>query len=373
MKNKILILLFILSFSFCFFDCKVAHGAEIPGFVQSKIVENKGYSSETDCYDIYYRYYKGSRLVENTISIPKNIYELDHWYLEGGVVYPTSSDYVEFPSSENPDMYRSYYARYTDGSWERKSSKGVYLYKNDIEGFLFCKDVVLGFRYGDKVYGLSELQNNFALAVPTTQYVVNTGIRLKLNGFCGYTDIVGVSETIRSLNSVKLSVTALDAGSVVVGVNDVLASYDVQGSPGNFYIDVPFGGAVLPNLNTTTRDYLIKLTYNMTVTRNGTGEDNYLSNSATFSHDVYAKYSYKADTNSGILIDSDENGNEIDHGGGGGGGDTPSTSPTPTATSNATEEAIKDQTVKIEEQTNAIKEQTEVSKNIFQQIIELPR
>lgn len=190
----------------------------------------------------------------------------------------------------------------------------------------------------------------------------STGFKLNLNDFhdFGFTD--DFSSTANKLTSLSLYVYDLNNKMYLTEGADILTNLELSSEGDNYYIDIPF--SYLPYLNKSNGDYLIGITSLISTTKVhddlkelGTP---YIQN-ILYSDMSYWRYQYYANSGTGLLVPSDAEGNPT----------TPD-DPVPEPY-DPTEEAIKNQTQKIEEQTEAIKEQTEVHKNIFQQIIELPR
>ncbi len=373
-KRFFLIFIFIIIF-LLFIPCVVK--ADV-----SNYCKEKGYNQETDTYDYEYCLYLNSEFHKGFIKIPKSIYDSEpYWFIN---VYSDSLSLIctsknlvvaSYISSNQNFVFSNIKCAYDVDSEGLVSTKSHNLTMSGcwyfVDRILYTHDVMIrinspndsGFNHYH-----SMIQQNISLKTPSLSYMSDKGFRLKLNDFYGntFSDEFGF-DIVRGLQKVSISIKDLSNNNNIFADDNIFSfTGDVeQAEDGSYYVDLLFSG-YLNMLHNKDGEYLITITpyYNSyKVFPNHSKYKEYAS-SITFHPDIYVKYSYKKDTNSGILVEVDENGNDIDHG-----GDKP---PEGTET-DKTQEAINNQTQKIEEQTNAIKEQTEVSKNIFQQIIELPR
>ncbi len=209
---------------------------------------------------------------------------------------------------------------------------------------LFCNNAILtieGRQY-------SMYRDYDWLQVPRLTYLVGKGFRIYLNDFHNdtYLDSNDQCTVNRFISRLELTINNSIGECLVNGVN-VLQYRDVEkDSSGRYYVDCLFGD-FMPFINTITEDYKIGLDVVLRSNRQFSGDPYILT--TDFDDISVWRYQYNANNGAGVLVDFNEG---VDP--------TPSPSPTPTLepTPDKTEEAIK--------------EQTEVSKNIFQQIIELP-
>ena len=200
------------------------------------------------------------------------------------------------------------------------------------------------------------LKTNQFFISPTMKYRVNEGFRLILNDFYGFTAQEEKRELIASLTGLKLIIYNNDTGQELLSDFNILSYKDVQQlEDGQYYIDIDFKD-VMPFMNTIDAEYTVFIISNLQVSSISSYTENYPSHLreviTNYQSLDYFRYIYRG--GSGILIETDKDGNIINP-------DDPDPTPTP----DAMQEAINDQ-------TDAIKENTEVNKNIFQEILELP-
>lgn len=321
---------------------------------------------------------------EGSLTMPNYIYENTHWFLAIPKNNSKNLYFVYVPTYDNLYLEGSSY-NFRKNPTDTKSLEVAYFgfdfsgnpmydgtlpylggssFKFEPNSVIYSKGLEL-YRFSStdtsKIYSLDLLKEIDSFKCPRFTYLVNKGFRVYLNDFVGNTTTDYLWEVTRSLTKVTIKVKNVNNSSVLFSDDNVLSYTDVQIDNSNrYYIDLLFSD-YLSCVTSSSGDYFIELTLNLQSQRKflATRPYIYADSTTLYPFTSFAKFSYKKDTNSGVLIDVDKDGNEIVTPGSGGEDNLPEEV-------DKTEEAIK-------EQTNAIKEQTEVSKNIFQQIIELPR
>lgn len=382
----ILFLLFILSPAIVF----AVDSQDIYSYVNTK-PQNDGTAI------IEYRVYNAGGLHDGTFALPKDLYEKNSYMLfisESGTIYYLYTNYNNarfFQSvTNNNTQYIFYGGEYVnlvglkyyayflndEGNWEGTGGTPSYVPPDSV---LLTKNAT--FHFYDKVPNNNSereqyynnnpgvdyqlLKTNQFLVSPTMKYRVDQGFRLLLNDFYGFTAIEENRELIAGLTGLKLTVYNNDTGQEMVTDFDILAYKDVQQlEDGSYYVDIDFKD-VMPFMNTVDSTYTIFIISNLQVTSISAYTEGYPGPLTTVGSNYQSLdyFQYRYTGGAGILIEVDKDGNPLN----------PGTDPTPVPTPDPVAGAIDKNTEAINEQTNAINEQTEVSKNIFQQIIELPR
>lgn len=361
------------------------------------------YNNETDRYEITYRIYNASAKHEGVASIPSNIYNKNQWIL----LLNANNQLVIY------NFYKwdvgSYYFRLVDNHYNltrgtdvtnaRNDQWTIYTYnsstdtwtssvppnnniisynKEDINpnAVIYAKGVGLNYYIdGTRNKGYSTLRSNRVLEVPVLKLLPDWGFRLYLNDF--YTQVYENDtyyETL-ALTSVQCIVYDYNQQSYVTQDSDILASYEVEGDAENgYYIDIPFS-EYFTYMNTLDGDYLIAFApylndvIHYEVYGNSTAFD---FQSVYYSLD-YARYVYYSDLGVGILRQVNDDGSLKE-------GEAAIPTTEELAEQLAREEEERKEREKeqarldaINGVTNAVEEQTEVQRNIFQSILDLPR
>lgn len=382
---------FIFIFFLLLFLPTLVKGASVSDTECRSYVEEKGYDEASDSYVFNYHVYMQNGLNEGTLSLPSNLYNNKRWFLRlsnNGLLeyaispvetlYICGSYFYKSVSDSRSTNLTEYIFR--GGNWEEGLMQDHSLNYHHPNSYLYLKNVNIIFAYKQNpafCSSLLNMQDNSSLKCPKMSLLPSTAIRVDLNDFVGSTVITSVHETINSLSSIKLKVYDLNNNKNVVFSSDNVLSYsDVQQnlSTKEYYIDLKFSD-YLTFLTNGDGDYLLEIVTSLNSQKHmvGFGDITYADFKTSYTATTYARYKHSVNSNTGVLIGSDSEGGEIS-GGGNEGGETGEDKDDKTAEAikNQTN-AINNQTQKIEEQTNAIKENTETNKNIFQQIIELPR
>lgn len=352
------------------------------------------YDEENRLYIIKYRRYGVTGLMEGEIKLPSDMKEEKNWSImlrNDGVL-----SYFYFKSPNINQSYK-FILEYGKGAYgdscsifgRQDASEREFYYRNyDFENETWGGDNRVRFDYSLQNYGTDkfympnnvittngvrvvvtkQLEVDYQVAnkqqmfkSPHMKILVNKGFRLYLNDFFTFSDVTDDGTLLAELSALKFTSYEMNSKIYYSEAVDVLQYREVEeDSEGNKYIDLLYDD-FLQYFQTTSGDYLIGIRSDLTCLYlyNGFGSLStsydirlYKFKSVYQSMDFF-RYKYDAETGIGELIPVDENGNPINPA-------------EPQPTPDLTQQAIK-------EQTDAIKEQTEVSKNIFQQIIELPR
>lgn len=407
--KKILCLFFVIVFLFSSIPVSYASDEDIS--LQSSVYEDGqvarkvifyGLDEETNTYGIFYRIFNEGGLCERTVHIPADLYNKEHWflfyassvkklvfgYIDTTVDFPVMNMYrpnaIRFELvSDSGTCYVSEYSFETDtfGDFRRLTSRG-YDEKVNANDFIYCKNVVIQMVSKANVpYTSSFFTDYQTFKCPEMKYMTDKGVRLYVNDFHGSTDITSTYEVINALQSLDFAVLDLNNNNNTLTALNLLTYSDLQqDEDGRYYIDLLFED-LLPYFNTINADLVLTLVTNLKSTKVVYAMDDTLRvwDMVTYFQSAdYWRYQYYADSGAGLLVPSDAEGNPTNPDG----GDEPTPpekNETADAINNQTQKieeqtnAINNQTQKIEEQTDAIKENTETNKNIFQQIIELPR
>lgn len=393
MKKRIFFIIFIIILLFL---PSLVKGVKLSDETCERYCEETGVDSSGN-HIFKYRTYLSTGKFEGTVAVSESLYNSSHWFLvisknlgsypyiytpSTETLYMSKSNFYDSASMSKTLNVRAYFLN--DSGWVYASNL-PYLNESFIEpnSFIYCKNVSIHFAQPKNVTLTNTLQNrqeNEKLICPKPSLLGSLAIRYDLNDFAGSTTIDLIKEQIRSLTSVKVYVYDLNNNkNLVFSDKNVLAYTDVQQnlSTGEYYIDLKFSD-YLNFMQDGDGDYLVKLSLSLTSQKHLTsyGDNTDFDTTTLYTSVTYARYKYFANSKSDMLIFCDNEGNEMSGGGTSGGdntgGDDKEEDKTAEAINNQTN-AINNQTQKIEEQTDAIKENTETNKNIFQQIIELPR
>ena len=204
----------------------------------------------------------------------------------------------------------------------------------------------------------AKLKPPMTFTYPEIEYIPNDGFRVYMDTFYNYDFTNDLASIVSDLSG--FGYWYYDEGGLQKygDYTDIFENVKiVDDGDSGYHFDLKFGEQLPLEFKTSGKTYRIQF---------------YLTNSTVYHHKdfesfgeplvnlstLYSIRMYYRFSSSG-LEQVDRDGNVI-------GGNTPMPSPDITPTPDVLQEAIN-------EQTNAIKENTEVQKNIFQQIIELPR
>lgn len=428
MLKKIILFLFVFIILFTSFPYVYAGEYDIMPLASMyddgmcyRDVELIGFDDASTEHYIKYRVFTASGLHEGVVPIPDEWYRYDNWFVritnKGRVSFTipitfssstlTYKMWVEneqlkgkiYNGNTGMSLYRSYY-NFDTGTWPafggKVTSDAVSIYSSgsgygdlNPDNFLYCKNMNVAYTINGKDYSRDLFCDYQSFNCPTLSYMPSpSGFRLYMNDFHGSTFSNSFYEVINNLMSVTLVVYDINQKQYSTDSLDLLHLYDLQqDSSGRYYLDIIIGD-ILPYMQVGNGDYLIAIGSVLTSSRYAYYIEGITENPFSFVKAYttidYWRYQYFAGSGTGILVPTDSEGNPT----------KPSTPVDPDDPSGDTENpnsgveqglsdvkdsidqqtgAIKEQTDAINEQTNTIKEQTEVNKNIFQQIIELPR
>lgn len=358
-----------------------------------RYIINKGYNTEKSGYEIQYDVYTHRGRQEGTVYVPSEYYDLDHWFLFlwGDVICiatnsksVSSSDtvYCTFEHFDSTRWSLGYYKN--NASTNNWLGYKCYSFKNDtwslfnqgdynlyvtkegvsINSIIYSKNVDI--KYGGSVSS-SKAYDWQELKTPDMKLVQGTGFRVYLNNFHGATIIDDETEIINSLTNLYLYVYDFNNKGYLTEELDLLGLSEVhQDDEGNYYYDILFD--TLSYMNKVNGDYLVSVVPFLSSTKHFTSLSTTYDVITKYQPVCYWRYQYYSSSGTGMLVPTDSEGNPINP-------DEPQPElPDPTIEAiGGLNNSISEQTNVIKDQTNAIKEQTETNKNIFQQIIELPR
>ena len=396
MRNKILLSLFLLFCLLFLSNCVQAKESSQDVYNYSRVRQ------EGDIYYVdYVRYNIGGKHA-GTLKLTKEMYEYPSWLLfvrdNGGVIYYALKDvstsqvggFTVF-HDYNPDMlyfggcnfdtgktvnwysYTYDFENKTWGSltnysgWYTRMRSSLTTWYPRADCIIMTKNCTLKFNNKQSVGGIDYpfAKRDQFLVSPEMKYLVGRGFRLYLNDFNWFVDNQESGTLTGSLSSLVLNIYDFKTHTDTTQKLNILDNYEIQtDEEENSYIDILFTD-LLSYLSIVDGDFLVSVISVLDTNYLYSGFNDYNSSvrdcyrtKTKYSSIDYWRYKHDSQTGAGILLPSDFEGNTPD--------------PSPTPTSDPVKDAITDQTQKIEDQTNSIKENTEVSKNIFQQIIELP-
>lgn len=384
--------MFFISFFFCLADCSFSSAAERSDYISNKVDITK--NEETGEYTYTYELYGTGGFQYNSFVLPKEMAD-DTAYIitinrSGVPIYikPTSnnemwsywdnsSNFVTTAKEGGGDGCRASLYNKTTKTWsELKDYTGVgysldhFMHPNYV---LECSGVNLYYvtnLQGRDVFGWKFIKKSYSLlkppvmfTYPEVEYVENVGFRVYMDTFYNF----DYSDDIASIVSDFFGLAYWyydESGNHQYGnYTDVFESISVQDDgEGLYYFDLKFGEHLPLEFKTSGKTYRILFYFdNSTIYHHkefeGFGEP-YTNLKTLFRVPIYFRFN----SSTGLdLVDKD--GNKIENKPV---EPVPSSSPEVPKTPDPLQDALN-------EQTNAIKENTEVQKNIFQQIIELPR
>lgn len=384
----VVILSFVLLFSFVFITTVKAEDGIMPldttTFDNSiyRYVEARGFNNEYNGYEYYYRVYTSSGIREKVIYIPTQLHDEGSWFIYTSreasnnttflyhcdienvsftLVNDTRLNVWQIVCGQNFDRYM-----YVNGNWEVMDSNLSYKYLGKINmqpsSIVTSKRCDLKFCDMNLTYKIdwSFFADWQDFQCPDLK-LADDYFRLYMNDIHGSTIVETDYEVTNSLTSLGLYIYDFNSQTSLVSGDSILSLSDLQqDEDGRYYVDIPLSRYAY--LTQGNGDFLIGVGSVLNSTKTFNLTPAFPSQTVLYEDLSYWRYQYYSSSGSGLLVPSDAEGNPREP-------DDPIPEPEP----DPTEEAIKNQTEKIEEQTEAIKEQTEVSKNIFQQIIELPR
>lgn len=401
-KIKFIVVLLILIIYFnCVFVSKVYASSE--DILNGRTFRKVEFVEDGNNMICNYHIFNKSGLQEGYFVLPKGFYDFSNFFItcdSNGVLryYYTSNssttnwyirtggtDFSITPDGNSKNSFSYYeYDKETD-SWGDRITPFEYLnlssfsandviYSKNANIYLCDNFPSKGMNYSCDI---SLLRDFGEFLVPDLKYVVGTGFRIFLNDYNAFTTTTDVSTKFGQLKNLSVTVYDINSKQYMTENLDILQHCEIlQDKDGNGYIDLPFS-TYFQYMNTISADFLIVIASNF---RSFTDAKAFsgASNSSAFVQTVdypnlrLFRYKYWADTGSGLLIETDADGNPKD----------PSQSLDPPKTDpnqgvidavGGLGSSIDNQTQKIEEQTNAINDLNETNKNIFQKIIELPR
>lgn len=382
-----------------------------------RYVSTPEYDTTIDSYKYSYRIFTVNGLLQGEFYLPSTMYNNDIWIVSvgnDGVLYYWNK--ISSNSSETLYLNRRYTG--TDGRLSSSFTKTSdylkidrYIYDFETDTWGSVKSI-----NSDSAYGLLTINNtpfgpdnilitkncsimghdrrgdgnlasyivmrdNKRLKTPTLVYYPDTGFRLYLNDFIPYD-----SNDYEDLN---LGYSTVDTVSILFAIYDmdnheyILNNYSLQlqdiDDEGNYYIDLPFydGTTLASNIRYMVDnggDYLLFFGTNLTNNKCVDGMNSSAFTVTTLYNSLdYFRFKYYTSSGSGILTSVYADGTEKPNQNGSGGDETETTDNQTANAINNLNNSINNQTTKIEETTNAIQEQTEVQRNIFQKILDLPR
>lgn len=347
-----------------------------------------GYDSLKNAYEIRYRKYSFNGVDEGTFYISGDIYKGDNSYYifirnNGSLglylldrpdlfsfTYEKHVNTWYFGRGEDWGMNLSYYIYNSDTEQfeiyeEYKNTRFTMNFNTFIERIIYSNHDITVYPFGDDKsahFSYNVLKSQDVLVVPKLKYMPMSGFRFYLNDFYGQTiELENGSYVDRVLSNLRFYLYDFQNKRYLMENIDVLELRDVEkDSEGRYYIDILFSD--LPaSIRVEDGDYLLGFTTLLKNTKNfyvNYGVD-YAVNEKVYVDTSFYRFHYYSSSGSGILIDSNENGDE-DY-----------TPPEPDPNEGVIN-AIGGLGDSINNQTEAIKENTETNKNIFQKIIELP-
>lgn len=328
-KRFFLIFIAIIMF-LLFIPCVVKADTEI-----SRNVEYKGQdSSGKHIFD--YCVYLSEGKDEGTLILPDYIYQNNYWFITlprnnyqnyvyvwvspSENLYINASGYFKSSPKSSSDLNLSYYVFDKTTGEEKFTGSNSYMsfsnVKFDLNSILYVKGLNL-YRftsaYPSNIYSWSVFNENVKLKSPKITYLSGKGFRVYLQDFVGNTISDNVYEIIRSIKKLSIKVTDVSTNSIVFVDENILAYSDVQiDTSSRYYIDLLFSD-YLTFMNLSDGEYIIQIDCDLNSSLHLVALEDYkfLDCIALYTTSVYVKYNYKKSTNSGILIEVDENGNEI--------------------------------------------------------------
>ena len=371
-----------------------------------------GYDSDRDAYSFTYRVYLQSGEYVETIYVPSSIYNRDIWFLYMGsdgtpqiITYTGNYDLsngrhikfkfnYRFGSSARFTWDNDYSALFNfihygyvfnNDSWTvyHDNSNSSYTYYLQIKNFqpngiLYTKNVDIIYYKSDSCYcdNYVSLQDDPMIKTTQLGYMPGDGFRLYLNGFSALTDIDDSGETSKTLSNVSFTAYDYNRQCDITSNDDILSRRDVeQDEQGRYYIDILFSDypSFINTNSSTDTDYLLSFNLNMFsyCHFNVFGDETCFDTTTKFPTTDYFRFRYFADSGVGILVASDENGNEIVY--------EDDNNNNNNDNENNNSQNFSELTNTISSNTNAINTQTqeiqsmhETSRSILQTIIDLP-
>lgn len=363
-------------------------------------VQYVGFDDSSTTHSVTYRLFNGGGKQEGSFTIPDEMYQSKYW-----VLFVDSSNNVYFLKPEIDDSrtrfdiwpngaskfdcwyYRETYEKTYTSIWNADTqswseftlSKGTNLTFSNADispnSFLYTHNVPVYYR--NSTWGTAYTYDNFidyrVLRNPSLVYS-NGGSDSYFRYWQGdfHTDYYSNDyyELTSSINKIYFYAIDLSTNQYVYDGLVISDKIEEFSQDGNYYFDVNLDG-LLPQLTFKSGNYLISFATIMNSNKHSTWATALTSSNFYFNTLYttigYWRFQYNASTKTGTLVPTDSEGNPTNPGGG-------EDNPTPEEDPNkGVIDGLGNVQNSIDKQTEAIEEQTEVNKNIFQQLLDLPR